>query len=443
MKKEGTGISRETMAVDSPLKQVLKFLSSMQLGIILLLVLAAISIYATTRQQDEAIQSIYKSWWYVGIMGFAALNLLLCTINRIKPLRRLAFETKRDVSAEEIKRMQVSRIIKAREPGASPLESIKAVFRENGLEASLVEGPDGPVLFAEKGKIGYFGSFITHLSLLFILLAAMYGALTGFETRNGGYAGVRFEVPEGNFAVEIEKVTMEYLPEGPEVRPRVYTDMTITRNGQVIKQGKVSINNPLRFSGVSIYHSTFLWVPHLKVADVESGRVLDEFKLYERGDSRFIHDAGIIMNSVAFFPDFSMSSVGHPISLSYATNNPVLAYQLTYPDGTHEPWQLLPLNQPTVVETKNGLLEITMTGFENAAVFSIAKNLARPYLFLGAVLMVLGLYLCFFLFPRRFYALYDAKSSSYLVGGSGRNRLIVEQVIDRVEEEIRKRGEQE
>jgi cytochrome c biogenesis protein len=266
----------------------------------------------------------------------------------------------------------------------------------------------------------------------------MYGALTGFEARDRGYAGTGFSVPEGRFRADISKVVLEY-PDGPNVRPRAVSDVTITRNGQIIREGRISINYPLRFEGISIYHSTFLWVPHLTVTNPDTGVTEGPVKLYDR-DRYFYRDRELYIHTLAFFSDFSMNHQGMPITRSYAATRPVLAYRIGYPGGTSEQWALLELNKPVVVETKNGPLELTMVGFENAAVYSVAKNLGRPYLFTGSLLLVIGLYMSFFLFPRRVYVTFDTKTSTYLVGARSRNKPDLEQLMDRIEEEISKSG---
>ncbi|MBS4022140.1 MAG: cytochrome c biogenesis protein ResB [Dethiobacter sp.] len=442
MTNDTPGLPEQAPVQESPVRQILKFLSSMQLGIILLLLLAVISIYAATwKEHQVAISSVYSSWWFIGIMVFTALNLLLCTVERIRPTWRQAFNPRRVMKAEAIKRMPVNRSIKVKQAGTQPLERLEQVFRANRLKSSVSDSPDGQVLFGESGRYGYFGSVVTHLSLLLILLAAMFGGMTGFETRDGGYAGTIFNVPQGNFQAVINNVTLQYLPEGPQVRPRAISDVTVSRNGNVIKQGKISINEPLRFGGIALYHTTFLWVSEVTVSDPDSGTVLEQFKLYER-DRYYMHEMGFYIDSLAFFPDFSMTGMGQPITRSYATTRPVLAYQVGYPNGKTEQWALLDLNEPQLVETENGPIVLTLNGFENAAVFNIIKNLGRPYLFAGSLLMVIGLYMSFFLFPRRFWAVFDSKSSSFLVGGRSRNKLGLESVFDRIEEEISKREEE-
>ncbi len=440
MNNEASGLPERPAAPDSPQKQILNFLSSMQLGIILLLLLAVISVFATLRPMDEAIANIYTSWWFVGIMSFTALNLLLCTVERIGPLYRQAFRPRLEISFEAVKKMSVSRTVKLKKTAADPLSGAAAVFKANGLSARVVDAPAGQLLFGEKGRLGYFGSVVTHLSLLLILLGAMYGALTGFETQGGGRSGETFFVREGNFHVNIHEVKMEYLDEDGKVRPRAKSNITVTRRGEEIGRQLVSINIPLRFEGVSIYHSTFLWVSQLTITDPQTGESVGPVKLLD-GDQYTVQDKNIAISALAFFPDFTMTPEGRPTTRGYKPNRPVLAYRITE-GGQQRQWELLELGKPTVVETAAGPLELTLSGFENAAVYSIAKNLGRPYLFIGSMLMLAGMYMSFFLSPRRFYAVFDGKSSTLAVGGRGyRNKLLIEQLMEKIETELQQKEE--
>ena len=442
MAKETPGTPESQQNPENPVRQIVDFLSSMQLGIILLLLLAVISVFATTQEATLAVENVYHSWWFLGIMGFTALNLLLCTVERIGPLSRQALHPKRVVKADSIKKMQVNNAFKMQSEenvAQNSLDLASKAFRSNGLKVSVEEGPEGAVVFGEKGKFGYFGSIVTHLSLILILLGALYGGLTGYETRNGGWAGGDFFVPEGNFQVAISNVTM-VQEEDPTVRPRVYTDMTVSRSGQVIKEGKVAINEPLRFEGTTIYHSTFMYLPILTVRNLETGE--ENSQLYFEGDRVEIDSQGNYIQLMQFFPNFSMRADGTPVNVDYNPERPVTA-GIQVENGQRTATVFLQMDQPELIETVDGNVEIVMTDFDVAAVFSIAKNLGRPWLFIGAVLMVVGMYMSFFLFPRRFWAIYDEKKSTLLIGGRGyRNRLGIEQVMERIETEIQDREEE-
>ena len=421
---------------ESPVKQIFSFLSSMQLGIILLLLLSVITLFATFRPMELAIENVYNSWWFLGIMAFAGLNLFLCTVERCGPLARQALQPKKTMSADAIKKMQINTAIKLT---GEPLVKAEKAFKKAGLRTVVTATPEGAVLFAEKGKFGYFGSIVTHFGLLLILLAAAYGSLTGFEDRNGGYAGSNFFVPEGRFRVDITDVRM-VQEENPVIRPRVYSDLTITRDGETIVQETLSINYPIRFEGTTIYHSTFLYLPEVTLKNVATGEA--EADKFMTGDKINLDDQGTHIQLMGFFPNFSMGQDGRPFTINYSPERPVAAGILVR-DGQREASVFLQLNVPEVVETAAGDVEVLLTGFDLASVYSISKNLGRPYLFIGSVLMTLGLYMSFFLFPRRFWAVYDESKRTLLIGGRGfRNRIGTEQALEQIEEEIKSREEE-
>ena len=433
MVKEVADIPEEQQIVpESPVKQILSFLGSMQLGIILLLLLSVITLFATFRPMQLAIEYVYNSWWFLGIMSFAGLNLFICTVERCRPLSMLALQPKKTMSAEAIKKMQINTAIKLT---GEPLLKAEKAFKKAGLRTVVTATPEGAVLFGEKGKFGYFGSIVTHFSLLLILLAAAYGSLTGFEDTNGGYAGSNFFVPEGRFRVDVTDVRM-VQEENPVIRPRVYTEMTITRDGQTIVQDTLSINYPIRFEGTTIYHTTFHYLPEITLKDTATGEA--EASKFMMGNKINLDDQGTHIQLMEFFPNFSMGQDGRPFSLNYLPERPV-AVGIIVRDGQREASVFLQLNEPEVVETAAGDVEVLLTGFDVASVYSISKNLGRPYLFIGSVLMTLGLYMSFFLFPSRFWAVYDEGKRTLFIGGRGyRNRIGTEQALEKIEEEIKK-----
>lgn len=423
---------------DSPLKQTLRFFGSMQLGIFLLLLLAGVSAYATLQDMEQAIDYIYSSWWYLSILSFSSLNLLLCTLQRIRPMFRLAYRPSKLSSITEIRSMPFSREVPIKEHLAAPDVAVQA-FKAVGLRTSVAESSGGQVVFGERGRLGYFGSFITHLSLLIILLGALYGVVTGYEVKNGGWIDSSFIVSEGDFAVELADIRM-VQEENPVMRPRVYTDVKVRRGDEVLVEDTVSINYPVRFAGNTIYHSTFLYFPVFKLTDVETG---------ETGSSRFMEGDRIYLDAQRttfivvqkFYSNFSMREDGTPYNVDYRTIRPVVGGILMQGSETvgHV---LLPLNKAHEFATPDGNVEVMLTGYDLATVFSISKNLGRPFLFGGSLLLLLGLYMSFFITPERYYAATSEDSRTLVIGGRGyRSRLFVASTLQKIETELRRREE--
>ena len=127
-------------------------------------------------------------------MAFTALNLLLCTVRRVKPLTRQALYPQKEQSAEAIARMPVKEKVVLAEnlPAEKVLALVADAFHRSGLKTEITTGTHGKTVFAQKGVLGFFGSLLSHTGLLIILVGAMYGALTGFELQGGGIAGIVF-----------------------------------------------------------------------------------------------------------------------------------------------------------------------------------------------------------------------------------------------------------
>ena len=246
-------------------------------------------------------------------MAFAALNLLLCSLRRVKPLARLALRPQKVQTIEAIKKMPFYRAVKLppADLGDGGIAGAAAALQTLGYQVSVVEGPAGKNIYGELGSSGYYGSLLTHFGLLVILLRARVGSLTCFEHAGGGIAGDSFQVPEGNFTVRIDSVCMVQEPD-PTVRPRVYSDLVITRDGWQIAAGTVAINEPLRFQGNTIYHKTFRYVSEIVIKNPATGEEIR--KQVSEQDLLYVDGAGSYIHFLKFFLYFSMR--GQPMSSS-------------------------------------------------------------------------------------------------------------------------------
>lgn len=67
-------------------QEVWRFLSSMKLGLTLLLVIAGLSIIGTLLPTDPNTSlptyNIYKTFWFQGLLALLCVNLLVCSLNR-------------------------------------------------------------------------------------------------------------------------------------------------------------------------------------------------------------------------------------------------------------------------------------------------------------------------------------------------------------------------
>jgi len=207
--------------------QMRGLLSSIKLTIGLLILLAALSVIGTLIPQnaspeqyvhlysprtykllrDLGLLDMYHSWWFLAALGFLALNIAVCSLQRLPVLRKI-----RD------KRWRLSRL----------------------------------------------GVYIAHFSILLILTGGLMSGIGGFRgfMRIGegeasdkvvvGGEGVR-RLP---FEVRCDDFEVTFWPDGT---PKEYVSrLSFLEGGKVVLEGvEVRVNHPVEFRGLTFYQASY------------------------------------------------------------------------------------------------------------------------------------------------------------------------------------------
>ncbi len=421
-------------------EEVWAFLSSMRVGISLLLLLTGMSIYgATFLTHQEALQKVYGSWWFIGTLAVTGLNLIVCSINRWEVLWRRATFLNTAVSPESLKRYREKASFPVKRAGEKTAHDVLEYMKKKGYRAEVTVKENGFLVSADKGRFGYFGSLVTHISLLLLLLAAFIGIVSGFESFDGGFPGRIFPVPEAGISVRIDDFEIKYRDD--RSIEQFFSTLTVFEGGQEVKQETIFVNKPLRYKGVAFYQSSYGWGVDLRIANEGLGQTGEAVTL--RAGQVYPHlETGLRLYVMDFFPDFSMTSTGVPFSRSDKPLNPRVAYAFYDAAG-----QLM--GQQYYLEDPNGSVELPggytleFLGWRNYTGFQIVKNPGKPLALVASLLMLAGLFMSFYLFPRRVWAyVADEGAGQVLMAGqSHRNKVGFELEFKRLVEDLKKRQE--
>jgi len=186
---------------DGPLENIWKFFASVRLTIVLLLTLAATSIIGTLIPQNEAPQAylkafgaflyrlfdvlgfldLYHSWWFQAMMLLLAVNILVCSIDRLTTTWRIIFPGRPKFSLARFRRLEQKEEFTENGPADRLKENFQAIIARNFRYCRLDDTDDGYAIFGEKGRWTRIGVYIVHLSIICMLVGGVIGSIFGWE----------------------------------------------------------------------------------------------------------------------------------------------------------------------------------------------------------------------------------------------------------------------
>jgi cytochrome c biogenesis protein len=253
-----------------------KFLSSVKLAIVLIILLTVASIVGTLIPQGRSLAEysarygslsglfmalrltrLYQSAWYLALLLLFAANTIVCTISRFGPKWRRAFRPAPEAEAKSVASMRASArfrlsltLAAARDRVAGRLKSRRYRLDESAKGAKTV-------ILARKRRLGWFGSDIVHLGLLVIIAG---GFTSGLGVRRSELAltdGQTADVPHAVFQVRLDKFETEYYPQGG-VKDWKST-VSVIEGGAAVLTRVIEVNEPLTYKGISFYQQSYGW----------------------------------------------------------------------------------------------------------------------------------------------------------------------------------------
>lgn len=406
--------NKETESASNGITEVWKFFSSMKLGLILLLIIAAVAIVGTLMPVDPQTNlptfNVYNQIWFRGLLGLLCMNLLVCSLNRWKFIVRSIGIPKVKVSENYLKKQKLFSSVRKKATLAEMGGDLEAALHSRGYRVFREDEDGVTYLAADKGRYGVFGSFTTHLAFIVIVIGAIYGGFTGYEgfvnapegqtfslVRDVQWSTVKKPSASDDFDVRVNKFTMETYPDGS---PKAYySDLTVIDQGREVLSKRIRVNDPLQYKGVKFYQSSFGPANNVtvRVVNKKDGQSQD-YLIGEQNGAQFAGtDLGLQV--IKFIPDFDPSNPEQ--SKSDLPNNPAVAYALYKGNQQIDTGYKL-LNTPL----ENEEATITFTGYHEGYYtgLSVRKDPGVPIVWLGCGLLVLGMLISFFMQHRKVWA---------------------------------------
>jgi cytochrome c biogenesis protein len=395
--------------------------SSLKLAVTLLIMLALVSILGTLMPQERdpsvyigrfgpdgyswlknlGLIDLYHSWGFRFLMGLVTLNLLVCTLRRLKGIYRRTLSPVTEKSAGEIGRLKLHTELPS--PENAPV--IERALADKGFKVVK----RGRFIYGGKGIMGIWGDMITHLSILLIITGALLGS-TGFvSTVNvyvNGWTDVAYNWSTGKdeplgFRLGVNNFLIKYYP----VRMKLTVWRISTGNKVAGVEAVEGASTPVPATGLS--------VTPVKVDINRNEAVL---KIYQDNRLYGVYDTGLPTGGpaapVGMDYLFQLDSYSSPKPMSISSTVDISR------GGTDLMRGVVAVNQPlkfeglSIYQTSHGSDPEgkAYTGYQ------IVRDPGLPLVWAGFVLLLAGLSISFYFSHRQVWAYVGEQSVT--IGGS-------------------------
>lgn len=416
-----------------------KFFASIQLTVVILLSLAATSIIGTFIPQNEAPElylraygnflfrffsafdlfDMYHSWWFQLLLIFLALNITVCSIDRLLATWSIIFPRERHFNPTRFRKIKNCFVHKSQKSSdeLKPVLS-KALSKSFGY-IKMEDTPDGFLIFAEKGRLSRLGVYVVHLSVLLLLVGGLIGSFFGFE----GFV----TIPEGEstdmiqlrnsqqarkleFEIRCDKFKLSLYPNG---RPKEYrSSLTLLENGKEVLKRDIIVNDPLRYKNINIFQSSYGKVPSSRPGSKEAKPPSKVNLSLTSNDSQMTYQREGVIGKPLYLPE----GLGTLLLKEFQGNakfggqniGPALVGILTPTQGEPEEL-LLPLKFPNFDKMRKGKIVISVADqpHENFnpgpsseihyyTGLQVTNDPGVGIVYIGFIMMILGCYIAFF-----------------------------------------------
>lgn len=219
--------------------------------------------------------SIFRAKWFLAALAFLVVNVTVCTFNRWSPTFRNVFRPTKRVPDSFFDRAHNRAVLAHAAP-----ERVDAALRNMHFRTETTTENGATYIFADRYPWTQLSTFVSHLALILFIAGGLVTSLTGFTSDMFAGEGTTvpvFAVKDPNqLQVRIDDAVGVYGERGNALDFR--TQLTIFKNGEEVKSGTVTVNNPLEYDGYRFHQVAYLRDGvELRIRDVATGNtVLNE-----------------------------------------------------------------------------------------------------------------------------------------------------------------------
>jgi len=397
---------------------------------------------------------MYHSWWFIALLYLFAANLIVCSLERLPRIWNVVREPIRALTFEQANTMPVRRevVFSRKKDEARP--AVLDAMKSFGFHAVEAKAENATVQFiAEKGRYSRLGVYLTHLSIVIILAGAIVGMKFGFNANLNllegtssavAYGGADKEIPLG-FEIRCEDFNVSYY-DGSDTPKSFKSWLTILENGKpVLIDGRetteIEVNRPLRYKGITFYQSSYGFAPNrdAQFKFALTGRDGKKQGVSLKFEESFTIPGTDVKGKVAdFSPAIAVDESGKLFTYAEMMSNPAVFVEFSEKGKVrYSRWILL--RHPETWDVPDGKVEFVDLWGAQYTGLQVRKDPGVEIVYLGCILMTIGLYMSFFMSHARVWVVMReerGKVRFLLAGSSSKNRVAFESGIERLAQKL-------
>jgi cytochrome c biogenesis protein len=489
--------------------KVWKFFSSVKLAVALLIILAIVSVIGTMIQQNQAPEQylqeysqstvqlfemlgffdMYHTGWFVLLLFMLTANLTVCTLDRFPHALRIMRAPLKPIEEDHLKAVQFK--VETTFKGGMDKAEERAVKVLNAHRYRFIESKSAGMtqFITQKGVYSRLGVYITHTSIILIIVGALIGSFFGFKAflnlpegeasnvvylRNEpvwdrimaslgvaessvipGREGGLPSMPLGYF-VYCDNFDVDYyvgssgMPTG--MASEYHSILSIyDLNERKIREKRIRVNDPLTHEGITFYQSSYGPVPGsrgkvlLNVRPKNSPVSANELVTIDPGASVYVASINRTIRALGFAPYGVRNPESGEVLFYRSKNDEYISptVEIEVYDGNTSLYKTYLLKtdpgQPYLPENYTisyaGYWGTRYTGLQ------VTRDPGVWVVYSGFILLCIGPLIAFFGSHKKLWVRVKDRNGQVLVliaGTVNRNRIGFEREFNRIAEEISK-----
>jgi len=387
------------------------------------------------------LNNVYHSWWFTFLLFMFALNLIVCSIDRLPSLLKSFKTSTKPYPPEIFEKMPIKKTIEINNDKI--LEKVKEVLKKKGFLTHLFETSEGVQIQARKWSKTRLAVYLTHLSILIILSGALIGTFFGFRGSMNIVEGTGLNfaisdegkaIPLG-FEVRCDKFEVEYYENSG--MPKAYRSyLRIIENDQIVKENIViEVNQPFTYKGITFYQASYGFQPteHAEFRFTYVDKTGKQYDINARFEEKFkIPGTSVTAYVIDFSPALGVDEEGRLFNMSTDMINPAVLVVFEEKGNKTQQWILSKI--PETWETPYGKLRFNELWGVQFTGLQVRQDPGVPLIYVGSILICIGLFICLFLRPLNYFITANKnKVTFYSQSAKG----IIEKQIDEIIKEMK------